>query len=242
MTLLDPADLGTILSVWAHPDDETYLAAGIMAAARDQQRRVVCAVASAGELGTEDPAGWPPERLGPVRRWEAAAAMAVLGVDEHHILGLPDGGLAGHESQGLAWVRGLLDDVRPDTILTFGPEGMTFHDDHVAVHRWVTTVWQERDRSCRLLYATTTVEHIESFRDLYESWGVFMTDQRPAGVPEESLAVLLRLDGVALDRKVAALRAMSTQTEPVLASLGVDGYAALVRDEAYWSAARPDPE
>ena len=67
-----------------------------------------------------------------------------------------------------------------------------------------------------------------------------MTDQRPAGVPEESLAVLLRLDGVALDRKVAALRAMSTQTESVLASLGVDAYAALVRDEAYWSAAGPD--
>ena len=86
----DPyADLGTILSIWAHPDDETYLAAGIMAAARDQGRRVVCASATAGELGTDDPAAWPPARLGQVRRWEAAAAMAVLGVHEHCVLGLP---------------------------------------------------------------------------------------------------------------------------------------------------------
>src|SRR3546814_13199435 len=76
------AALGTILSIWAHPDDETYLAGATMAAARALGQRVVCASATAGEHGTDDPLGWPPERLGAVRRWEAAAAMAVLGVHE----------------------------------------------------------------------------------------------------------------------------------------------------------------
>ena len=33
------AELGTILSIWAHPDDETYLAAGVMAAAADRGAR-----------------------------------------------------------------------------------------------------------------------------------------------------------------------------------------------------------
>ena len=33
--LIRPHDLGTVLSVWAHPDDETYLAAGVMGAAAD---------------------------------------------------------------------------------------------------------------------------------------------------------------------------------------------------------------
>ncbi len=59
-----PDARGTILSVWAHPDDETYLAGGLMAAARDRGQRVVCASASAGEHGTDDPATWPPDRLG----------------------------------------------------------------------------------------------------------------------------------------------------------------------------------
>ena len=77
---MHPTTLGTILSVWAHPDDETYLAAGVMAAARDNGQRVVCVAAPAGEHGTDDPQVWPPARLGPVRRWEAAAAMAVIGV------------------------------------------------------------------------------------------------------------------------------------------------------------------
>src|SRR5688500_14715413 len=85
---------GPILSVWAHPDDESYLAAGVMAAAVDAGTRVVCVSATAGELGTPDPVAWPPDRLGRLRRWETAAAMAVLGVAEHRFLGLPDGGLA----------------------------------------------------------------------------------------------------------------------------------------------------
>ena len=71
-----------------------------MAAARDLGQRVVCVSATAGEHGTDDPETWPPDRLGQVRRWEAAAAMAVLGVTEHHILGLPDGGLADHHDDG----------------------------------------------------------------------------------------------------------------------------------------------
>ena len=132
------AQLGTILSIWAHPDDETYLAGGVMAAARDRGQRVVCVSATSGEQGTPDPQQWPPERLGRLRRWEAAAAMSILGVDDHRFLGLPDGRLHCHQRRGLTVVGQLLDVIRPDTILTFGADGITFHPDHVAVHRWVT--------------------------------------------------------------------------------------------------------
>ena len=174
-------ELGTILSVWAHPDDETYLAAGVMAAAVDRGQRVVCVSATAGEHGTSDPDTWPPLRLGRRRTWEAAAAMAVLGVADHRILGFPDGGLVDHDEEGLAAVGGLLDEVRPDTILTFGPDGITFHPDHVAVSRWVTTAWEQRGRPCRLLYATYTAEHLARFGATYEELGIYMTDERPTG-------------------------------------------------------------
>jgi LmbE family N-acetylglucosaminyl deacetylase len=232
-----PGPLGTILSIWAHPDDETYLAAGIMATARDEGRRVVCASATAGERGTDDPDTWPPERLGPVRRSEAAAAMAVLGVDEHRVLGLPDGALAEHHEQGLATMELLVDEVDPDTVVTFGPDGETFHPDHIAVHRWVTAAWQRRDHSFRLLYATATTEHLGHFGDLYERWGVYMTDQRPSGVPPESLAVHLHLEGAELDRKLAALRAMPSQTSEVMDRTDPATYAALAAEEAFVDAA-----
>jgi LmbE family N-acetylglucosaminyl deacetylase len=225
--------LGTILSVWAHPDDETYLAAGVMSAARTVGRRVVCASATAGERGTSEPDVWPPERLGRVRRWEAAAAMAVLGVAEHSVGRFPDGDLDRHHARGAEWAGGLIDDVRPDTILTFGPDGQTFHPDHVAVHRWVTQAWEDRGRPARLLYSATTIDHIEAFGDLYERWNVFMTDDRPVGVDPGALAVHLRLDGSLLDRKLAALRAMATQTAPAQELLGPELYEKQAATEAF---------
>jgi LmbE family N-acetylglucosaminyl deacetylase len=234
-----PTELGTILSIWAHPDDETYLAAGLMAAARDNGQRVVCVSATAGELGTDDPATWPPERLDQVRRWEAAAAMAVLGVHEHHVLGHPDGGLRADDPVGIEQVAELLDDVRPDTILTFGPEGMTFHPDHIAVHHWVTAAWQAHDRPSRLLYATATTEFLARQREQSQQWRIYMTDERPIGVPADELGVHVCLVGRGLDRKLAALRAMATQTDGPIAQLGADAYAEIVREEWFVDALQP---
>jgi len=225
--------LGSILSIWAHPDDETYIAGGLMATARDRGQRVVCATATAGERGTSDPDTWPPARLGRIRRWEATAALAVLGVSEHHVLGLPDGGLADHRAQGVAWVEQLLRDVAPDTILTFGSDGATFHPDHVAVHHWVTDAWERLGRPSRLLYAAATSEHLSGFGEAYEQVGVYMTDQRPMGVASDDLALHLQLDGPLLDRKLTALRAIATQTSDLLDVVGLDAYTAQIAEEAF---------
>jgi LmbE family N-acetylglucosaminyl deacetylase len=233
MDATPPLTPGPLLSLWAHPDDETYLAGGLMAAARDHGQRVVCASASAGEHGTADPVTWPPDRLGLVRGWEAAAAMAVLGVTEHHIAGFPDGALDDHTAEGVAWAGRLIDEVGPATIVTFGADGMTFHPDHIAVHRWVTAAWCQRGGPGRLLYATPTAEHLARFGARLEEWGVYMGDERPIGVPSDQLAVHLRLSGPALDRKIAALRAMATQTAAAIADLGLETYAELNAEEAF---------
>ena len=229
----------TMLSIWAHPDDETFLAAGMMAAAVDRGDRVVCISATAGERGTSDPEAWPPARLGALRRREAAAAMAVLGVTEHDILGYPDGGLptVDHEA-GVARMAELISEVEPDVIVTFGPDGTTFHPDHIAVHRWVTTAWERLQRPARLLYSAVTDEHLARFADLYEEWGVYMTDERPVGVCTEELALHLVLQGEALDRKLAALAAMASQTRDVMTTLDPDLFAADVGVECFIDAAR----
>lgn len=234
------AGLGTILSIWAHPDDESYLAAGIMASARDNGQRVVCVSATAGEHGTPDPVTWPPERLGRIRRWEASAAMGVLGVAEHRFLGFEDGSLAADDVHGIECIEALLGEIRPDTVLTFGSDGITFHPDHVAVHHWVTLAWHRRGGPGRLLYAANSVEYLERFRDRFEEWDMYMSDQRPTGVPRRQLALHAELSGAELDRKLAALRAMWSQTAGVLAIVGDDTYAAQVAEEAFVAAPAPD--
>jgi LmbE family N-acetylglucosaminyl deacetylase len=228
-----------VLSVWAHPDDETDLAGGVMAGAVRAGLPVTCLSATDGELGTDDPRTWPPDRLSCTRRWETAAAMAVLGVTDHRRFGYPDGGLAALDpEEPVSRLVEVMLDVRPDTTLTFGPEGATFHPDHIAVSRWVGEAWRRAGRPGRLLHAAATVSHVARWGELYERWGVYMTDQRPCPVPDDRATVLLELRVEARDQKLAALSAMRTQTAPAIAELGLDTYALLTADECFVEASR----
>lgn len=231
---LQPTELGTVLSVWAHPDDETFLAGGIMAAVVAGGQDAVCVSATAGELGTSDATVWPPERLSRVRRWEAAAAMAVLGVRDHRFLDLPDGGLA-DEPAGPA-VRALsaaLEEVDPDTILTFGPDGLTFHPDHRTVSAWVRQAWIGAGCRARLLHAALAADHLRRWGGRFEEWGVYLSEDRPQPVAPHDLAVDHHVEGAALEQKLTALRTMHTQTAPSLELLGLGDFAAINSRESF---------
>ena len=137
------------------------------------------------------------------------------------------------DDQAIARIARLIDDVQPDTILTFGLDGMTSHTDHIAVHHWVTAAWTLSGCRARLLYATTTTDHVARFGDLYVDWNMSMSDQRPTGVPAEQLAVHVVLEGAERERKLAALRSMSTQTGSSIATIDPEVYAAQVAEEAF---------
>ncbi|WP_245617717.1 PIG-L deacetylase family protein [Nitriliruptor alkaliphilus] len=157
--MLDTDDLGTILGVWAHPDDEAFLSAGLMARAVDRGHRGACVTATPGERGTSDPAAWPPERLGRRRALELRASLAAAGVTDHRFLGYVDGTLdQADDRNGTDRIAAALAAVEPDTVVTFGPDGATGHLDHAAVSRWATRAVVGAARPPRLLYATTTAE------------------------------------------------------------------------------------
>ena len=124
-----PSDIGVVLGVWAHPDDEVYLSAGLMAAVRRAGQRVVVASATNGELGTDDPDtlrrnGSHSSAHGKRRRpWPSSASTSTAGWGTA-TAPLPIRALADPGS------RRPHRDVRPDTVVTFGPEGMAGHADH----------------------------------------------------------------------------------------------------------------
>ena len=212
--------LGTILGVWAHPDDETYLSAGLMTLARSHGNRVVVVSATLGEAGTDDPDRWPPWRLARLRRRELAAALDVTGVEEHHWLGFADGGCADVPAgAGAAAVAAVIGAVQPDTIVTFGPDGMTGHPDHRAVSAWTTDAWAADGRRARLWYATVTPDFHARWGEVNDELGVWSPGPPPSTARDE-LATELHLDGDLLDRKLAALRAHRSQTSSIEAALG----------------------
>lgn len=242
------AGLGTILGVWAHPDDEVYLSAGVMAAAADAGNRVVVVTATRGERGTDDPARWPPARLAEVRVRELAASLAVLDGGrariEHRFLGeragrsYLDGELAnGRAEPAVAELAGIVDEVAPDTILTFGPDGMTGHPDHRAVSAWTDRAVREVTRSgARVLHAVVTSAYHRHFGHLLES--IDGADDAFPAVARRHLAVDLVLRSSDLERKVASLDAHASQVGPLQRMLGEDGYRLLVEGEWFAAADR----
>lgn len=234
----DVTELGTVLTVWAHPDDETFLAGGLMAAARANGQRVICVSATAGERGTDDPATWPPERLGQLRRWESAAAMAILDVRDHRWLDFEDGRLADVPSDlGIRRVTAIIEETEPDTVITFGPDGMTFHPDHITVGSWVTEACRRLPltvrRHVRLLHPAVERSHYEPFREELVGMGIYMTDERPHPRELHELAVHVELGSSRLDQKIAALSAMYSQVQPAIAALGADRFRALYGTESF---------
>ena len=100
--------LGTVLGVWAHPDDEAYLSSGLMAQAAASGSRVVCVTATRGEGGSLDPERWTSESLGDVRAAELQRCLSLLGIQERIFLDIqldPDllelkvAAICEHESQ-----------------------------------------------------------------------------------------------------------------------------------------------
>lgn len=249
----DVAGLGTILGVWAHPDDEVYLSAGVMAAAAAAGSRVVVVTATRGERGTDDPIRWPPARLAEVRDRELAASLEVLdggGLDdgrgriEHRYLGdhsgrcYLDGELAsGRSAPAVDELAGIVDEIRPDTILTFGPDGMTGHPDHRAVSAWTDRAVREATRSgARVLHAVVTSAYHRHFGHLLES--VDGGDDAFPAVARRHLAVDMVLRSNDLRRKLAALDAHASQVGPLQHLLGDDGYRLLVQGEWFAAAGR----
>ncbi len=240
----DDVDLGTILGVWAHPDDEAYLSAGLMVQAGAAGRRAVCATATAGELGfpDDDPRG-TAERA-ELRRQEMAACLGILGVTEHHWLDYPDGGCADVPvAEGADRVGALIDAVRPDTLLTFAPDGATGHPDHIAVSRWSTVAVRAFGSGApRLLYATHTVDWVDHFFSVIDVSVIMMVpDMKPEAYSPDELDVLLRVDGELLERKVRALHAQASQVEPLVEMLGLEQLRHAAAEEAFRAPRAHDP-
>jgi LmbE family N-acetylglucosaminyl deacetylase len=228
------AALRTILGVWAHPDDETYLSAGLMAAAVEGGQRVVCVTATRGEAGSLDLVRWPPATLASVRTRELDEALGILGVTEHHWLDYPDGGCAGvPEDEAVERIARLLDAVRPDTVLTFAPDGMTGHADHMTVSRWTSLALARSGHTAtRLHWATVTPAQWADMEDMFFSMGLSMGGQ-PDVTADADCSILAALDDAMLARKAAAVRAQVSQTEALTSAIAPASFAAVLGREMF---------
>jgi LmbE family N-acetylglucosaminyl deacetylase len=119
-----------LLAVFAHPDDESLAAGGLLAWCAARGARVTLLCLSRGEAGRGGQGD-----LGEIRGDELRHAAAALGIADVVLLAHPDGMLPWIERSALVRdIGAAIARVRPDVVVTFGEDGLYWHPDHIAVH------------------------------------------------------------------------------------------------------------
>jgi LmbE family N-acetylglucosaminyl deacetylase len=134
-----------LMAVLAHPDDESLGVGGALAKYASEGVEVYVVTATRGDGGRYH--GHPPAdsrhpgpaALASIREAELRAAASVLGVREVSLLGYQDQQLdRASPREAVADIVRHLRRVRPDVVVTFGPDGAYGHPDHVAICQFTT--------------------------------------------------------------------------------------------------------
>jgi LmbE family N-acetylglucosaminyl deacetylase len=216
--------MGRVLAMaFAHPDDDPYAAGSVALHADDPQFRFVLVLATSGEAGEiADGSTATRQTLAAVRQQEDRRAWQVLGrlPDRHEWLGYPDGRLAEAPFGDLvAELVRIFGQERPDVVVTFGPEGITCHPDHLTIGRATTQAFLHLAGDGgpgfrRLLYpaisqgvvARWNRERIARGQEPFDPDTVY----HPRGVPRENIDFVVDTSSVA-ERVRAAMREHRSQ-------------------------------
>jgi len=164
------------MAVHAHPDDESSQTGGTLAryaAAGVRTVLITCTDGGQGDgIGGVKPeaAGHNPGIVAAQRSTELDLAAAALGVSDVIKLGYPDSGMPKDSAGAIRSVAGktvfsrlalgplvkemveLMRLYRPAVVLTYPPDGMSGHPDHIRVHDIVATAH-------RIIVAETSADH-----------------------------------------------------------------------------------
>jgi LmbE family N-acetylglucosaminyl deacetylase len=129
------------MCVLAHPDDESLGTGGVLARCAAEGVATYLVTATRGERGRFgdclEPPG--PEVVGKAREAELLAAARVLGIREVSFLDYQDGALdQADAAQAIERIARHLRRVKPQVVVTFGPDGAYGHPDHIAIGQLTT--------------------------------------------------------------------------------------------------------
>ena len=225
-----------LLVTVAHPDDETFGTGSVIALAAEHGAQVTVCCATRGEAG-DVPGLTSAAEIGALREDELRSAGAALGVAQFILLDYADSGMTGQPGpQTLAEaplgdvisdVRNVVDQVKPDVVVTLDPDYGDGHRDHAIIGQ--ATVQACRQLPETRVYAWTVP------RPLLARWFAELENVRPdskhleldqggLGRPEDQITTVLDTSDVR-SRREHAISLHASQTAPY------DGMSADLRDE-----------
>jgi LmbE family N-acetylglucosaminyl deacetylase len=218
----------TLMTVFAHPDDEAFGTGGTLTRYAAEGHDVYLVTATRGEAGLiQRPGPATPANLPQVREHELRCACEIYGIHPPRFLDYVDGQLpAVHQGQAVGKVVRLIRELRPDVLITFGPDGIYGPYDHIAAHHWATIgVELAADPECfpdldycqphqaaKVYYRSLTEGQVQAMAE-GESGPAVMMDGVPfafIGYPEAEITTVIDVSDY-VEQKLAGIRCHATQ-------------------------------
>lgn len=201
-----------LLCVTAHPDDEAGGFGGTLQhyAERGVETYVICL--TAGTAATHRGGAKDAAELAAMRRKEFADACRMLRVTRGEVLDYPDGGLDRlNFMEVVADLARRVREIRPEVIMTIGPEGaVTAHPDHTMVSLFTTAAYHWAARTNRFVEQLKEVEPHRAPK-LYYGTALFTLPERPP-VSLAPVTCEIEITEQQFETKVAAFKAHTSQS------------------------------
>jgi LmbE family N-acetylglucosaminyl deacetylase len=193
--------MNRLLAVFSHPDDETFRPGGTLALLARNGVQVHVLIATRGEAGScGDPPLCTPADLPGVRERELRCACAALGLQPPRLLGYEDGNLQKVEAEKMiAHILKAVDEIKPQVLLSFGPDGLSGHPDHIVIGRHTLAAFY-RAEQVAALYTVAVPQSLAQWLDL----------RQVHPVPDETIELTVDVSSV-WEAKMAAMRCHATQ-------------------------------
>jgi mycothiol S-conjugate amidase len=239
-----------LLTVHAHPDDESSKGAGTVARYHAAGVRTVLVTGTGGEEGDIlNPAMDLPgvkERIHEIRREELARATEIIGYDEVYLLGYRDSGMPGSPANAdpSSFAQAPLDEAvgrlveiiraeRPQVIVTYPKEQSSYpHPDHLRVNEISELAFDaagdptrypdqgEPWQPVKLYYATWSVRRMHAVHQAFVDRG---------------------LDSPFSDERLAKMVSQLEEADPPTTVIDVHGFASVSREALRAHATQVDP-
>jgi LmbE family N-acetylglucosaminyl deacetylase len=187
------ADLAnlTLMTVHAHPDDESSSTGGVLARYSDEGITTVLVTCTNGEYGDgpdhvkpgED--GHDPEEVAKTRLAELQQACRYLGVAHLELLGYHDSGMPDWEykddghvfcnvppEDSVGRLVSVVERYRPDVMITYDDMGGYNHPDHLQAHRIAVEAFRRTGIPAKLYFIARRRRDWEKMRERMQAAGV----------------------------------------------------------------------
>ncbi|MCO5970084.1 PIG-L family deacetylase [Actinoallomurus soli] len=222
----------TLMAVHAHPDDEVIGTGGVFARYAEEGVRTVLVTCTNGEQGDGPDGvkpgepGHDPAEVSRFRLEELRESVAHLAIGHVELLGYPDSGMAGWDSNADARVFAnvpldesagrlaeLMERYRPQVVVTYDENGNYGHPDHIQAHRIAVAAAEATGIPRKLYHTAISRAGIAQMMDHLRSTGVDMGEfelPEDFGTPDEEITTVVDVSAY-FERKLKALKAHASQ-------------------------------